>query len=50
MKNDKIFETIQKKGVCMGYVLMGGGRLRKSMSAFSLLMNFSLVKVGKNND
>jgi hypothetical protein len=49
VKNDKIFETIQKKGVCMGYVLMGG-RLRKSMYTFSLLMNFSLVKVGKNND
>jgi hypothetical protein len=49
VKNDKIFETIQKKSVCMGYVLMGG-RLRKSMSTFSLLMNFSLVEVGENND
>jgi hypothetical protein len=24
VKNDKILETIKKRGVCMGYVLMGG--------------------------
>jgi hypothetical protein len=29
VKNDKIFETIQKKGVFVGYVLMGGSFKKK---------------------
>jgi len=46
LENDKIFETIEKEGVCMGYVLMGG-RLRKVWVHLVCLRTFHLLKLRK---